>query len=38
MRRYIQSVEQEYVTSIADYKTHMAPSYWELQNGMVNIS
>jgi conjugal transfer ATP-binding protein TraC len=38
MRRYIQWVEQEYVTSIADYKTHMAPSYWELQNGMVNIS
>jgi conjugal transfer ATP-binding protein TraC len=38
MRRYIQGVEQEYVTSIADYKSHMAPSYWELQNGMVNIS
>lgn len=38
MRRYIQSIEQEYVTSIADYKTHMAPSYWELQNGMINIS
>ena len=38
MRRYIQSIEQEYVTSVADYKTHMAPSYWELQNGMVNIS
>ena len=38
MRRYVQSIEQEYVTSIADYKTHMAPSYWELQNGMVNIS
>ena len=38
MRRYIQSIEQEYVTSVADYKTHMAPSYWELQNGMINIS
>lgn len=38
MRRYVQSIEQEYVTSVADYKTHMAPSYWELQTSSVNIS
>ena len=31
MRRYIQSVEQEYVTSLADYKSHIAPSFREVQ-------
>lgn len=31
LRRYVQKVEKEYVTSLADYKSHMAPSYWEVK-------
>ncbi len=38
MRKYIQSVEGEYVSSMANYKSHIAPSYWELQTSMVNVS
>jgi hypothetical protein len=38
MRKYIQDVEKEYVSSMNDYKSHMAPSYWEMQSGMVNVS
>ncbi len=38
MRKYIQDVEKEYVSSMNDYKSHIAPSYWEMQSGMVNVS
>jgi hypothetical protein len=29
MRRFIKQVEDEYNANIADYKSHIAPSYWE---------
>lgn len=38
LRGYIKEVEQEYVSSMSDYKSHIAPSYWEVQAGMTNIS
>jgi len=38
MRKYILWVEKEYVSSMADYKSHMAPSYWEVQANSVNVS
>lgn len=38
LRKHIQKVEKEYVTSLADYKSHMAPSYWEVKPSGVNIS
>lgn len=38
MRSYIQNVEKEFNASIADYKSHIAPSYWEVQPSMVNLS
>ncbi|MBP6910251.1 DUF87 domain-containing protein [Patescibacteria group bacterium] len=38
LRKHIQKVEKEYVTSLADYKSHMAPSFWEIKPSGVNIS
>ncbi len=38
MRTYIQGAEKEYAASIADYKSHIAPSYWEVQSNTVNLS
>lgn len=38
MREYIQSIEKEYVSSMSSYKSHMAPSYWELETNHLNIS
>lgn len=38
LRRHIQKVEKEYVASLADYKSHIAPSYREVKPSQVNIS
>lgn len=38
LRKHIQKIEKEYVTSLADYKSHMAPSYWEIKPAGTNIS
>lgn len=38
MRTYIQWIEKEYVASLGDYKSHIAPSYWEVKSNVVNIS
>lgn len=38
LRKHIQLVEKEYVTSLADYKSHIAPSYWEVKSSGVNVS
>lgn len=38
LRRYIQKIEKEYVSSLSDYKSHMAPSYREVKSSNINIS
>jgi len=38
MRQYIWEVEKEYSTVINDYKTHIAPSYWEFKSTHYNVS
>lgn len=38
MRQYISEIEKEYTTVINDYKTHIAPSYWEFTPTHYNVS
>ena len=38
MRRFIKQVDEEYTTNIADFKSHIAPSYWEYKSNIMNIS
>lgn len=38
MRQYISEIEKEYSTVINDYKTHIAPSYWEFKSTHYNVS
>ena len=38
MRRFIKKVDEEYTTNIADFKSHIAPSYWEYKSNEMNIS
>ena len=38
MRRFIKKVDEEYTANIADFKSHIAPSYWEYKSNMMNIS
>ena len=38
MRRYIKQVEDEYVQNISDFKSHIAPSYWESKTTEINVS
>jgi hypothetical protein len=38
MRRFIKKVDEEYTANIADFKSHIAPSYWEYKNNEMNIS
>ena len=38
MRTYIAETEKEYSTVISDYKTHIAPSYWEFKPTYYNVS
>ena len=38
MRRFIKQVDDEYTANIADFKSHIAPSYWEYKSNIMNIS
>ena len=38
MRRFIKQVDEEYTANISDFKSHMAPSYWEYKSNLMNIS
>ena len=38
MRRFIKQVDDEYTANIADFKSHIAPSYWEYKGNWMNIS
>jgi len=38
MRQYIAETEKEYSTVINDYKSHIAPSYWEFKSTHYNVS
>ena len=38
MRRFIKKVDEEYTANIADFKSHIAPSYWEYKSNGMNIS
>lgn len=38
LRKYIVDIEKEYVTTLQDYKTHMAPSYRAVQSSQFSVS
>lgn len=38
LRKYLLDLEKDYQKAMADYKSHIAPSYWEVQTSHVNIS
>jgi len=38
LRKYISEVENRYTTTINDYKTHIAPSFWEFKANNFNVS
>ena len=38
MRRFIKQVDEEYTSNMADFKSHIAPSYWEYKSNLMNIS
>ena len=38
LRKYISEVEKRYTTTINDYKTHIAPSFWEFKATDFNVS
>ena len=38
LRQYILEVEKHYSTTIHDYKSHIAPAYWEVKGSGYNIS
>lgn len=38
LRKYISEVESHYTTTINDYKTHIAPSFWEFKATDFNVS
>ena len=38
MRRFIKKVDEEYTANIADFKSHIAPSYWEYKSNLMNVS
>ncbi len=38
MRRFIKQVDEEYTANMADFKSHIAPSYWEYKSNWMNIS
>ena len=38
MRRFIKKVDEEYASNMADFKSHIAPSYWEYKGNWMNIS
>lgn len=38
LRKYIVDRETEYISSLNDYKTHIAPSFWEIKPANFNLS
>jgi hypothetical protein len=38
LRKYLVTLEQEYVQTMRDYKSHLAPSYREMKSSSFNIS
>jgi conjugal transfer ATP-binding protein TraC len=38
LRRHIVDMEKEYVSTLQDYKSHIAPSYREVQSGQFSLS
>lgn len=38
LRQFIVEVEKHYSSTITDYKTHIAPSYWEVKSTLFNLS
>ena len=38
MRRFIKKVDEEYTANISDFKSHIAPSYWEYKSNLMNVS
>ena len=38
MRRFIKQVDEEYTATMADFKSHIAPSYWEYKSNLMNVS
>ena len=38
LRNYISEVERHYTTTISDYKSHIAPSYWKIETQKFNVS
>lgn len=38
LRQYIVEVERQYISVISDYKSHIAPSFWEHKPSYFNIS
>lgn len=38
LRKYLLDLEKDYQKAMADYKSHIAPSYWEVQTSYVNVS
>lgn len=38
LRQYILEVEKHYSSTISDYKSHIAPSFWEFKSTQFNIS
>ena len=38
LRNYISEVEKHYSTTVSDYKSHIAPSFWEFKWNIFNVS
>ena len=38
LRQFISETEKEYTSVINDYKSHIAPSYWEFKSTHYNVS
>lgn len=38
LRKYLNDIENEYRSSLSDYKTHIAPSYFEVKPSHINVS
>lgn len=38
LRQYIKQVDEHYNSLLADYKSHIAPSYWEFKMSHLNVS
>jgi hypothetical protein len=38
LRKYVLAYEKEYIATLADYKSHIAPSVWEVKPTYFNIS